>query len=186
MRPVSDPLPLSVRLIHDISTLAIIALIAVPGYLLLNQFWRSILLLLAFYGLLSFAFIRLGWYVRRAMRRWPAEIPPWRAMPAPSRPPRTGVQEAYTSSEVLRHVRKDPHYVQDVLKPRLRQLVAYRLEGSLDRPFEDLNAAQLARVDTALLNFLTRCEPTGLWATYRYRSKRLHDVLAALQYVEAL
>jgi len=186
LRAASDPLPLSVRLIHDVSTLAVIALIAVPGYLLLNHFWRSILLLLAFYGLLSFAFLRLGWYVRRVMRRLPAEIPPWRAMSAPSRPRRSSLQEAYTSSDVLRHVRKDPHYVQDVLKPRLRQLVTYRLDGSLERPFEDLDTGQLARVEPALLDFLSRSEPTGLWAIYRYRSQRLHDVLAALQYVEAL
>jgi hypothetical protein len=166
--------------------MAVIALIAVPGYLLLNHFWRSIILLLVFYALLSFAFLRLGWYVRRVMRRLPAEIPPWRAAPASLRPPRSGVQDAYTSSEVLRHVSKDPHYVQDVLKPRMRQLVTYRLGGSLDRPFEDLDASQLARVDTALLDFLSRREPTGVWATYRYRSQRLHDVLTALQYVEAL
>jgi hypothetical protein len=166
--------------------MAVIALVAVPGYLLLNQFWRSIILLLAFYGLLGFAFLRLGWYVRRAMRRLPAEIPPWQAMPTPLRPPRSGVRDAHTSSEVLRHVRKDPHYVQDVLKPRLRQLVTYRLDGSLDRPFEDLDAGQLARVDAALLDFLSRSEPTGLWATYRYRSQRLDDVLTALQCVEAL
>ncbi len=166
--------------------MAVIALIAVPGYLLLNHFWRSILLLLAFYGLLSFAFLRLGWYVRRAMRLLPAEIPPWRSMPAPSRPHRSSLQDVYTAGEVLRHVRKDPHYVQDVLKPRLQQLIVYRLDGSLDRPFEDLDAGQLARVDTALLDFLSRREPTGLWATYRYRSQRLHDVLAVLQSVEAL
>lgn len=186
MRPASDPLPLGVRLIHDVSTMAVIALIAVPGYLLLNHFWRSIILLLAFYGLLSFAFLRLGWHVRRVMRRLPAEIPPWQALPAPSRPPRAAIQDVYTSSDVLRHVRKDPHYVQDVLKPRLRQLVTYRLDGSLDRPFEDLDAGQLARVDAALLDFLSRSEPTSLWAKYCFRSQRLRDVLTALQYVEVL
>ncbi len=162
------------------------ALIAVPIYLLLNHFWRSLILLIAFYGLLSFTFLRLGRYVRRVMRRLPAEIPPWRAMPAPLRPPRSGIQDAYTSSEVLRHVRKDPHYVQDVLKPRLRQLVTYRLNGSLDQTFEDLDASQLARVDEELLHYLARPEPTGWWATYRYRSQRLRDMLAALQSVEAL
>ncbi len=120
------------------------------------------------------------------MRRLPAEIPPWRAMLAPPRPPRSTVQVAHAPSEVLRHVRKDPHYVQDVLKPRLRQLVSYRLDGSLDRSFEDLDASQVARVDATLLDFLSRSEPTGLWATYRYRSQRLRDVLTALQYVEAL
>ena len=187
MRHVSDPLPLGVRIIHDVSTIAVIALIAVPGYLLLNHFWRSLVLLLAFYGLLGFAFLRLGWYVRRVMRRLPAEIPPWRARPAPPRrPTRLNMQEVSAPSDVLRHVMKDPHYVQDVLKPRLRQLVTYRLDGSLERPFEDLDAEQLARVDDALLEFLARREPTGLWATYRYRSQRLRDVLTALQYVEAL
>jgi hypothetical protein len=186
LRHVSDPLPLGVRILHDISTLAVIALVAVPGYLLLNHFWRSIILLLVFYGLLSFVFLRLGWYVRRVIRRLPAEIPPWRARPAPRRALRSNVQDIYTSSEVLRHVRKDPHYVQDVFKPRLRQLVTYRLDGSLERPFEALSAEQLARVDDALLEFLSRREPTGLWATYRYRSQRLRDVLIALQYVEAL
>ena len=166
--------------------MAIIALIAVPGYLLLNQFWRSIVLLIAFYALLSFTFLRLGWYVRRIMRRLPADIPPWRAMPVPPRPASANGQTTHASSDILRHVRKDPQYVQDVFKPRLQQLVVYRLEGSLERPFDDLEPSQRARIDPSLLNFLSRSEPTGWWATYRYRSQRLRDALAALQHVEAL
>ncbi len=186
MRPEPDPVPLGIRLLNDITTLAVVALIVIPGYLLLNHFWHSLIVLLVCYGFLGLAFFRLGWYMRRAMRRLPAEIPPWRTAPRPSRAPRSGDQTSYPSSDVLRRVRKDPHYLQDVMKPRLRQLVLYRLSGSLDHPFESLDAFELAHVDTELLDFLSRREPTGLWATYRYRAQRQRDILAALQYVEAL
>lgn len=186
MQPETDPVPLGIRLLNDITTLAVLALIVVPGYLLLNHFWRSLIVLFACYAFLGVAFFRLGWYMRRIMRRLPAEIPPWRAMPTPSRAPRSANQDTYPSSDVLRRVRRDPHYLQDVIKPRLRQLVSYRLSGSLDRPFQALDDAELTHVDTALLEFLSRREPTGLWATYRYRTQRQHDVLAALQDVEAL
>ncbi len=186
MRPEPDPVPLGIRLLNDITGLAVLALIAIPGYLLLNHFWRSLIVLLACYGFLSIAFFRLGWYMRRTMRRLPAEIPPWRVMPAPSRTPRSGDQASYPSSDVLRRVRRDPHYLQDVIKPRLQQLVTYRLSGSPDRPFETLEDVELAHVNTELLKFLSRREPTGFWATYRYRTQRQQDTLAALKYVEAL
>jgi hypothetical protein len=86
---------------------------------------------------------------------------------------------------VLSNVRKEPRYLQEVLKPRLRQLLAYRISGAPDVPFEELNDAQLAHVDPALLNFLSRPEPTGLWAAYRFRAHRLHNLLIALERVEA-
>ena len=53
-------------------------------------------------------------------------------------------------------------------------------------PFEDLDAAQLARVDPDLLDFLAREEATSVWAAYRYRDQRLHNVLAALQRLEVV
>ncbi len=172
MRPEPDPVPLGIRLLNDVTTLAVLALIVVPGYLLLNHFWRSLVVLLACYGFLGLVFLRLGWYMRRIMRRLPAEIPPWRTAPRPSRAPRSGDPTSYPSSDMLRRVRKDPHYLQDVIKPRLRQLVTYRVSGSLDHPFETLSDAALAQVDSELLEFLSRREPTSLWATYRYRTQR--------------
>jgi hypothetical protein len=72
---------LHIRLLHDVASIAILALVLVPGYLLLNQYWRSLVLLGALYTLLGLVFLRLGWYVRRVMYRLPAEIPPWQALP---------------------------------------------------------------------------------------------------------
>lgn len=175
------------RLLHDICMVSVLAVVCIPAYLLLNQYWKRLLLLLALYGLLSLLFIRLGWYMRRVMRRYPAEIPPWQPRLFATAPP--AATETITSckySEVLDNVRKEPHYLQEVMKPRLRQLLAYRLSGAPDVPFEELNDAQLARIDPALLDFLSRPEPTGPWAAYRYRTRRLDDLLTALEHVEAV
>ncbi len=185
MQTGAEPLPLHVRLLHDICMIALLSLVLVPGYLLLNQYWRSLLLLMALYGLLALLFVRLGWYVRRVMRRLPAEIPPWHRVVRPETLP-PGQQASYGQGDMIRSVQKDPRYLKEVMKPRLRQLLAYRLSGSPDIPFEALDEAQLARVDPDLLEFLARGEAIGVWVTYRYRARRLQDVLAALQRVEAV
>jgi hypothetical protein len=83
-------------------------------------------------------------------------------------------------------VHKDPYYLQDVLKPRLRQLLVYRMSGALDTPLAGLDIAQLARIDPAVLDFLQRREATGLWARYRYRQQRVQDVLVVLRHLEVL
>lgn len=185
MQPTPEPLPLHIRLVHDAGSIALVAVILVPGYLLLSEYWRSLLLLIGLYLVLALGFIRLGWYVRRVIRRLPAEIPPWQlaTRPASVRPETT---ISYSQREVIESVHRDPQYLHGVLKPRLRQLLAYRLSGSLDVSFEDLDAAQLARVDPDLLDFLARQEATSLWATYRYRDQRLHNILAALQRLESV
>ena len=180
-------LPLHIRLLHDAGTASVLALILVPAYLLLNQYWRSLFLLTGFYALLGFAFLRLGWYIRRVHRRLPAEIPPW--LPRP----RTGAEAQqnplHTSCaphEVMRSAIKDPRYVQDVMKPRLRHLLAYRLSGSLDTTFDDLREDELAKANPALLEFLNRSEDTNFWTAYRNRAQRLREVSTALQQIEAL
>jgi hypothetical protein len=172
-------------MIQDIGTFALLALLFVPFYFLLNQYWRSLVLLGALYLLLSALFCRLGSYFRRVMRRQPAEIPPWHTVLGTGS---TGpdARAPLRSSEALEAVAKDPLYLQEVLKPRLRQFLAYRLSGSPDVSFEELDASRLARLDPALLDFLTRREATGLWATYRYRRQRVHHVLAALHHIEAV
>jgi hypothetical protein len=178
-------LALHVRLFHDAATVAFLALLLVPFYLLLNQYWKSLVLLLALYGIVGLLFLRLGWYMRRAMRRLPAEIPPWQPLPrAASGAAITKV--LFGDSEALYSVRKDPLYLQEVLKPRLRQLLAYRLSGSVDVPFDALEQTLLQGVDPALLDFLGRREATGIWAKYLYRQRRLHDVLNALRHLEAV
>jgi hypothetical protein len=185
LQHASEPVPLRTRVLHDLSALALLALIVVPFYMLLNQYWKSVMLLAAVYGVLAFAFIRLGRYMRRVIRWRPADIPPWR--PAP-----LGLEALsqldchFGTAEAIHSVYKDPHYLQDVLKPRLRQLLAYRLSGVQAVPFEALGASQLAHVDPAVLDFLQRREATGLWHRYRHRRQRVHDVLAVLRSFEAL
>jgi hypothetical protein len=83
-------------------------------------------------------------------------------------------------------VRKDPHYVQEVLKPRLRHLIAFRVSGVPDMEIEALPTWQLAQLDPVLLDFLQRPEATGLWARYCQRQQRVDTVLEILQRVEAL
>jgi hypothetical protein len=132
-----------------------------------------------------FAFLRLGRYVRRAMRWMPAEIPPWRSVSAwPGILPQFDCH--FGTAEAIRCSYKDPHYLQDVLKPHLRQLLGYRVSGLFDMPFEALDASHLTRVDPAVLDFLQRREATGPWSRYRHRRQRVRDVLAVLRSFEAL
>jgi hypothetical protein len=80
MRHMSEPLTPSARFLHDAGTLALLALVLIPLYLLLNHYWQSLILLVIFYGLLCSFCTRLGNYTRRVMRRLPAEIPPWHTL----------------------------------------------------------------------------------------------------------
>jgi hypothetical protein len=171
--------------LRDIGVLTFCALALVPLYLLLNQYWQSLFRLLALYGLLILFCLRLGEYVRRVMRRQLAEIPPWygTSMPSSSIP---WLEQRFGAAEAMRSVRQDPEYVQNVLKPRLRRLLAYRTSGAADLPLEALDDEQLAQIEPALLAFLQRQESTGMWARLRYRRQRVDDVLAALQRLEDL
>ena len=56
--------------------------------------------------------------------------------------------------------------MQEVLKPRLRHLITFRVSGVPDMEMEALTASQLAQLDPILLDFLQRPEATGLWARY--------------------
>ena len=160
MRSTSEPLSPAARLLHDTGTLVLLALVLVPLYLLLNHYWQSLILLLVFYGLLGFFCVRLGGYTRRVMRRLPAEIPPWQAV-LTGAPPAPGLERHFSTAEAIRSARKDPHYVQEVLKPRLRQLVAYRISGRPDMPLEALDEAQLAQLNPVLWHFLQRRKTPG-------------------------
>jgi hypothetical protein len=141
--------------------------------------------LVALYGLLVFFCLRVGGYLRRAMRRLPAEIPPWHGAPVTlSATP--WLDQRFGAAEAVRSVRQDPEYVQNVLKPRLRRLLAHRLSGIPDTPIEALDDARLAQVEPALLEFLQRQEPVGIWARLWYRQQRVKDVLAALRRLEEL
>ena len=62
MRHMSEPLTPSARFLHDAGTLALLALVLIPLYLLLNQYWQSLILLVIFYGLLCSFCTRLGNY----------------------------------------------------------------------------------------------------------------------------
>ena len=185
MRYMPEPLSASARVLHDTGTLALLALVLVPLYLLLNHYWQSLVLLLVFYGLFCFFCVRIGKYTRRVMRRLPAEIPPWQEITtaAPSPP---GLEQHFSTADALQSVRKDPYYVQEVLKPRLRQLVVYRVSGVLDMPLQELDEAHLAPLDPVLLHFLWAQEETGLWARYCQRQRRVDAVLEMLQRVERL
>jgi hypothetical protein len=182
---MSEPLTPAARFLHDAGTLALLALVLIPLYLLLNQYWQSLILLVIFYGLLCTFCTRLGNYTRRVMRRLPAEIPPWHTLltVAPSPP---GLERHFSAADAIQSVRKDPHYVQEVLKPRLRHLIAFRVSGVPDIELEALSASQLAHLDPTLLDFLQRPEATGLWARYCQRQRRVDTVLEMLQCVEAL
>ena len=52
MRHMSEPLTPSARFLHDAGILALLALVLIPLYLLLNHYWQSLILLVIFYGLL--------------------------------------------------------------------------------------------------------------------------------------
>lgn len=185
MRYMPEPLSASARLLHDAGMLALLALVVVPLYLMLNHYWQSLVLLIAFYGLLGFFCVRTGEHTRRVMRRLPAEIPPWQEMTMAA-PPAPGLERHFSTADALRSVRKDPHYVQEVLKPRLRQLVMYRVSGVPDMPLQGLDEAHLATLDPVLLHFLWGQEATGLWARYCQRQRRVDAVLDMLQRVERL
>jgi hypothetical protein len=182
---MSEPLTPSARFVHDAGTLALLALVFIPLYMMLNHYWQSLILLVIFYGLLCFFCARLGKYTRRVMRRLPAEIPPWHTLPtvAPSPP---GLERHFSAADAIQSVRKDPHYVQEVLKPRLRHLIAFRVSGVADIELEALNAPQLAHLDPILLDFLQRPEAAGLWARYCQRQRRVDTVFEMLQRIEAL
>jgi hypothetical protein len=182
---VPEPMALRTRWLHDIAKLALLALLFVPVYLLLNQLWQSVFRLIALYGLLTLFCWRLGEYVHGVMRRLPAEIPPWHGVPPVISVP-LWMDQRFGAAEAIRSAHRDPQYVQTVLKPRLRRLLVHRLGGSSDTPLEAIDDAQLAQVDTALLGFLRRREPVGLWARFRYRRQREDDILDALRRLEAL
>ena len=185
MRYTPEPRSGSARLLHDSGTLAILALVLVPLYMLLNHYWQSLILLVGFYGLFCLFCMRLGGYTRRVMRRLPAEIPPWHTL-LTATPPPPGLERQWSTADALQSVRKDPHYVQEVLKPRLRQLVVYRLSGASDMALEGLDEAQRAQIDPRLQHFLRRQEDTGLWARFCQRQRRVDTVCEILQRVEEL
>src|SRR5262249_18958978 len=185
MRYMPEPLSASARVLHDTGTLAPLVLVLVPLYLMLNHYWQSPVCLLAFYGLLCLFCVRLGEYTRRVMRRLPAEIPPWQhIITATPSPP--GLDRHFSTADALHSVRKDPHYVQEVLKPRLRQLVIYRVSGVPDIPLQTLDEAHLAPLDPVLLQFLRGQEETDLWSRYGQRQRRIDTVLEMLQRIERL
>jgi len=184
LRRTPEPFTPRAHPLHDVSTLALLALVLVPLYLLLNQYWKSLILLTASYIALGFLFWRLGRYVRRVLRHTPAEIPPWYSTTRGPETPLLDMQ--FGAAEAMQSVHKDPYYLQDVLKPRLRQLLVYRVSGALDTPLEALDIARLARIEPAVLDFLQRREATGLWARYRHRQQRVQDVLVVLRHLEVL
>jgi hypothetical protein len=185
MRHMSEPLTPSARFLHDAGMLALLALVLIPLYLMLNHYWQSLILLVIFYGLLCFFCTRLGRYTHRVIRRLPAEIPPWHTLPTIAAPP-PGLERHFSTADAIQSVRKDPYYVQEVLKPRLRHLITFRVSGVPDMEMEALTASQLAHLDPILLDFLQRPEATGLWARYCQRQQRVDTVLEILQRIEAL
>jgi cell division protein FtsW (lipid II flippase) len=173
------------RVWHDLGTFIVLGLVVVPLYLMLNHYWQSLVLLVVCYGVLCLFCLRLGGYTRRVMRRLPAEIPPWHLGFVSLQLP-LGVERRWSTADAVQSVRTDPHYVQEVLKPRLRQWVTYRLTGMLDLPFEALDAAQLTSLDPRLLAFLQRQELTSLWARYSQRQQRVDTVLDMCQRLEGV
>src|SRR5215475_11122833 len=157
MRHMSEPLTPSARFLHDAGMLALLALVLIPLYLMLNLYWQSLILLVIFYGLLCFFCTRLGRYTRRVIRRLPAEIPPWHTLPTIAAPP-PGLERHFSTADAIQSVRKDPHYVQEVLKPRLQHLITFRVGGAPSMDFAELNASQLAQLDPVVLEFLRRPE----------------------------
>ena len=185
MRDTPESVSTWLRCVYDVGKLALIGLVLVPVYLLLNQYWQSIFRLAVSYALLAFFCLRLAEYMRRAIHRLPAEIPPWQGPPL-KMPVTPWLEQRFGAAEAIRSARRDPQYVEAVLKPRLQRLLVYRLSGTVDTPSEALDTMQLALLDPAVLDFIRRQEPTGLWARFRYRRQRVHDVLEALRRIEAL
>ena len=185
MRRVSEIFSWRTHVLHDVGVLAMLALIIVPFYLLLNQYWKSVILLVAVYSVLGLVFLRLGQHLRRITRRLPAEIPPWHGT-FPTAPALPQSSMEFGAAEAIRHAYTDPYYLEDVLKSHLRQCLIYRVSGSLTTSLEDLGASQLARIEPTVLDFVQRRDATDLWARYRYRRQRLRDVLTTLRYLETL
>ena len=185
MLQMAEPIALHTRWLFDIGKLALLALVLVPIYLLVNELWQSIFRLVVLYGLLALFCIRLGDYVHRVMRRLPAEIPPWSGLP-PVAPVPPWMEQRFGAAEAILSAHRDPQYVQSVLKPRLRRLLAYRLNGTPDVPLEAIDTVRLAQVEPALLDFIQRQEDVGVWARFRYRRQRDKDVRDALRRLEAL
>jgi hypothetical protein len=167
------------------AALALVLLILVPCYLVLNQFWKSLIMLAMVYTVMGLVFLSLGRHMRRVTRRLPSEIPPWQTAES-----RMGtVQKRYmyaSAAETIRNACKDPQYLQNVLKPRLKKLLVYQVSGSFDTALETLDPVQLAHIDPAVFDFLQRQEATGLWARYRHRRQRELNLLTALRHIEAL
>jgi hypothetical protein len=185
MRNTPETVSFRARVLQDAGTAAFLVLLLLPFYLLLNQYWKSLVLLAAVYVALGLLFLRLGRHVRRVMRRTPADIPPWRSVsrreagvPISHRP--------FGAAEAMAHVYKDPFYLQDVMKPRLRQLLVYRTCGATVDSLATLDEARRSRIEPAVLAFLQRRDATHLWAKYSQRRQRVHDVLATLRYLETL
>jgi hypothetical protein len=185
MSYVPEPLSWRTRWLYDVGRLALLALVLVPVYLLLNQLWQSLFRLIVLYGLLVLFCIRLGESMQRAIRRLPAEIPPWHGGPGIASIP-AWTDQRFGAAEAIRNAHRDPEYVEAILKPRLRRLLAYRLTGTPDMPLEALDAMQLAQIDPTLLEFLRRQDPVGVWARFCHRRQRDDDVAAALRCLEAM
>lgn len=185
MRDTIEPISPWVRSMYDLGKVALFGLLLLPIYLLLNQYWQSVVRLLGLYALLGFFCLRLAEYTRRAMRRLPAEIPPWHGRRAKGAA-NPWLEQHFGAAEAIRSARRDPQYVQTVLKPRLQRLLLYRLSGTVDIPMETLETMSMTQVEPAVLDFLQRQEETGLWARFRYRRQRVRDVLATLYHIEAL
>ncbi len=186
MPSMSEFSPSAIRLLHDAGALVLLGLTLVPVYLLFNHYWQSLILLCVLYGGLSLLCMRLGRALRRAIRRLPAEIPPWTGTMGLAPTLSLEVEKQHRSLEALQSVRKDPHYVQEVLKPRVQELIAYRLGLGPHAGLEALDRIQLARLDAVLCDFLQRREDTTLWARYGKRQRRVQDVLEILRRTEAL
>src|SRR5919108_2487350 len=165
------PLAPHVRWLYDLGKLALLALVLVPIYLLVNDLWQSVFRLIVLYALLALFCIRLGEYMHRVMRHLPAEIPPWSGVLAVAPVP-PWMEQRFGAAEAIRNAHRDPQYVQAVLKPRLRRLLAYRLHGTPEMPLEAMDAEQLAQVEPALLDFIRRQEHVGIWARFRHRPRR--------------
>ena len=185
MLHVAEPVAPHTRWLYDLGKLALLALVLVPIYLLVNELWQSIFRLVVLYGLLTLFCLRLGEYMQRVMRRLPAEIPPWSGLPPAASVP-LWMEQRFGAAEAILSAHRDPQYVQAVLKPRLRRLLAYRLHGNPDTSLETFDTEQLAQVDPALLDFIQRQEHVGLWARFHDRRQRDQDVCDALRRIEAL
>jgi hypothetical protein len=185
MQHVAEPITLQTRWLYDLGKLALLALVVIPIYLLVNELWQSIFRLVVLYGLLAWFCLRLGEYMYRAMRRLPAEIPPWSGLPAAAPAP-LWLEQRFGAAEAILSAHRDPKYVQAVLKPRLRRLLVYRLNGAPDMSLDSLDSSQLAQIDPGLLDFVQRQEDVGVWTRYRHRRQRDEDVREALRRLEAL